>query len=369
MTKIEEQPVKNRWSEHHVAGQATVNIAEIERFQGNWEKAARLKPATVSSLSKTSIITSSGASTRIEGAILTDQDVAQLLEKGCKITPLSSRSEREVSGYIIALNSIYAEHRQLALTERLIRELHQLLTENLSEETLPSKQRGAYKDVPNDVVEIDEATGTRTTWFKTTPPGVATELAMRELVDQYNEALKDDIHPLVRIGIFIVRFLAIHPFRDGNGRVSRLLTTLLLIQEYEWCQYVSHEKFIEDSKERYYIALRKCQATFEGDANYDAWLVFFTHIVARQARFLAPKLDTSVATVESDSFSQSELATIALVRELGEPSFAEIAARSQLSKAGLRKLLKRLRDKNTIKLIAHGPSSRYRLVSSDQFRP
>lgn len=349
------------WSEYRPTNTISRNLAEVERFQGSWQASDRLSPAIIDSLTQTTVVTSSGASTRIEGAILTDQEVAELMAGGCTITPLSSRSEREVSGYVGALRYIYDHRLDLQFSEKVIRELHQLLTEFLTPDTLPIKQRGAYKDVPNDVIEINEQTGERKTWFHTTPPGVATDTAMRRLIQDYAQATADDMQPLLKIGVFIVRFLAIHPFRDGNGRVSRLLTTLLLSQEYEWCQYVSHEKFIEDSKEHYYVALRQTQGTFADVPDYDPWLTFFTHTVARQARFLSKQILKPSVPAASSDLSANEKRVIALIAELGEPSLTDLQQRSTMSRDGLQKLMRRLRAKGVVELIGSGKSSRYRL--------
>lgn len=211
----------------------------------------------VKGLKKYSVVTSSGASTRIEGAVLTNQNVGELVKKGCRINKFSSRSEREVVGYVKTLNFIYDNFKQLEVTQKTIRELHQLLTHKLHNKDLPPNQRGAYKNITNDVVEIDKASQAPVKlWFKTTPPGPATQTAMSNLVRDYKK-LKNTLHPLVLTAGFVVHFLAIHPFRDGNGRLSRLLTTLMLLHHgYDWLQYTSHEKFIEDNKELYYVSLR-----------------------------------------------------------------------------------------------------------------
>ena len=147
-------------------------LNSIERFQGVWEHTAHQQsPHFIKKLKKTTIITSSGASTRIEGAILSDREVEELIGKGCKISKMSSRSEREVSGYVKALKYIYDNYKELPITESTVREVHQILTSDLLEEHLPSGQRGAYKNITNDVIEKNEETGEEKIWFKTTPPG------------------------------------------------------------------------------------------------------------------------------------------------------------------------------------------------------
>ena len=120
-------------------------ITQIERFTGTWIKLDSIQPAIIEELQKANIVTSSGASTRIEGALLSDNEVESLINQGCKITRISSRSEREVVGYVRALKFIYQDGRSLPVTEHSIRSLHQLMTADFTSEMLPEKQRGVYK--------------------------------------------------------------------------------------------------------------------------------------------------------------------------------------------------------------------------------
>ena len=343
-----------------VTGYHTSLISRVERFQGAFEATRFQRPVLVGSLKRASIITSSGASTRIEGAILTDEQVKELVEKGCKITRASSRSEREVAGYIEALSYINDYFEKLTISEKTIRELHQLLTGKLTEGQLSSKQRGAYKDITNDVVEIDNETGeVIKTWFKTTPPGPATEAAMTSLITEYNELVSgDECHPLLVIGGFIVHFLAIHPFRDGNGRLSRLLTTLLLLHHgYRWAHYTSHEKIIEDNKENYYLCLRSTQSTLDNaQPDYENWLNFFLKTVSMQADFLHDKLKkASPATV----MNGNEKHIYQVIQNAGECKIAYILENTDMSRPGLKTLLKRLVDKGLIKKQGQGKGTTY----------
>ena len=338
-------------------------ISRIERFQGAFEATRFQRPVLVENLKKASIITSSGASTRIEGAILTDEQVKELVEKGCQITGISSRSEREVAGYVEALNYIYDYFEKLTISEKTIRELHQLLTDKLTEDQLPSRQRGAYKDIINDVVEIDSATGeVIRTWFKTTPPGPATQAAMTDLISGYNEVISgDECHPLIMIGGFIVHFLAVHPFRDGNGRLSRLLTTLLLLRHgYRWVQYSSHEKIIEDNKESYYASLRNTQSTLEtAQPEYGDWLDFFLKTVSIQADVLNSKIikESPVAVMNAN-----EKHIYHVIESVGECKIAYVLENTDMTRSGLKTLLKRLVDKGVIRKQGRGKGTTYQLT-------
>ena len=338
-------------------------VSNVERFQGVFKATQFHRPTLVENLKKTSIITSSGASTRIEGAVLNDEQVRELVEKGCKITNVSSRSEREVAGYVKALNYIYDNFEKLEISEKSIRELHQLLTKELTEDQFPSKQRGAYKDITNDVVETDSRTGKITkTWFKTTPPGPLTQSAMTLLISEYNKLeAESECHPLLLIGGFVVHFLAIHPFRDGNGRLSRLLTTLLLLRHgYTWVQYTSHEKIIEDNKEDYYICLRETQSTLETDTpEYEKWISFFLKVVSIQADFLSGEIakESPVTTMNNN-----EKNIYKVIERAGECKISHVLENTKMTRSGVKVLLKRFVDRGLIKKQGQGKGTTYLIV-------
>jgi len=346
-----------RIKNHIVTPNQTSLITKIERFQGAFEATKFQRPALIEGLKKTSIITSSGASTRIEGATFNDEQVKELMEKGCRITSISSRSEREVAGYVKALNYIYDNFHELDISEKTIREIHQLLTSELTEDQLPSKQRGAYKDVTNDVVETDTQTGAiLKVWFKTTPPGPQTKTAMKNLISEYNEInTNNDCHPLILIGGFIVHFLAIHPFRDGNGRLSRLLTTLLLLKHgYMWSQYTSHEKIIEDNKEGYYVSLRDTQSKLGAD--YEKWLDFFLKMVSIQTDFLNAKImeDSPIAVM-----NKNEISVYQILKAANRCKISYLLDQTDMTRSGLKTLLKRLLDKGLIQKEGKGKGTTY----------
>ena len=336
-------------------------VTKIERFQGAFEATNFKRPALVESLKKTTIVTSSGASTRIEGAILTDAQVQELYEKNCQINKMSSRSEREVAGYIKGLSYVYENYDHLEVNERTIREIHAILTSDLIEDQLPKKQRGTYKDVTNDVVERNYDTGETKVWFKTTPPGPETETAMRKLIDDYNSVSRDELcHPLIIIGAFVVHFLAIHPFRDGNGRLSRILTSLLLLKHgYRWAQYASHEKVIEDNKEGYYLSLRETQSSLKmNNPNYTPWIDFFTKVMNSQIEFLKGKIQQDSPTTV---MNKNENQVYEILKSSGECSVSFLLEQTDLSRPGLKSLLARLVESGIIRRSGQGKATRYHL--------
>ena len=340
-------------------------LIEIERFQGIWRHTTTKHSASfIKSLMKTTIITSSGASTRIEGSLLDDKQVSELIDRGCKITKVSSRSEREVAGYVKALTFIYQNYDQLDVSEKSIRELHQLLTSELSNRDLPAIQRGAYKNVPNDVVEKNEKTGEEKVWFHTTPPGPQTATAMNELISDYQKISRREDQPqLPLIAAFIVHFLAIHPFRDGNGRLSRLMTTWLFLRAgYDWAQYSSHEKVIEDNKERYYIALRNAQKTFRnGPIKYSDWLEFFFMVTEKQIEFLHKEISRQLPVSQ---MNDNERRVFEVIKENGICTPAFIRKHVPLGPDGLRSLLQRLTERKLIKPVGEKRGRKYKMAAS-----
>jgi Fic family protein len=348
---------------NYIVNQGQVEgLSKIERFQGAFEARSFQKPAFVQKLKKTSIITSSGASTRIEGAILADDQVKELVERGCQIDDMSSRSEREVVGYISALEYVYEHFQELDVSEKTVCELHQLLMGKLSEGQMPASQIGSYKTIKNDVVEKDSLTGEIIkVWFETTPPGSETKTAMHDLIADYHKIKESrDCHSLILTAGFIVHFLAIHPFRDGNGRLSRLLTTLLLLKSgYNWVQYTSHEKVIEDNKEAYYLALRDTQITFNNEPVYTKWMTFFLKVLCVQVDFLASQF--SKESPES-ILNLNEKRVYHIIESEKECSVSYILENVDMTRNGLKDLLSRLVEKGYIKRKGKGRGTTYTIA-------
>jgi len=256
-------------------------IAQIEQFKGRWIQGTNLSPQFLSRLKKSVLITSTGASTRIEGAKLSDEEVDKLM-RGIAIEKFADRDEQEVKGYFELLQNIFDAWEDLNLNESTIKHLHQELLKYVVKDIL---HRGKYKSKENQVRMVDLQGRDMGILFDTTP-AYLTPKQMNELVDWTKDALKEKkYHPLLIVGNFIVEFLNIHPFEDGNGRLSRILTNLLLLKEgYLYMPYVSHEKLIEDNKPDYYMALRTSQKTFKKNEDLTPWLNFFLSILLSQSQ-------------------------------------------------------------------------------------
>lgn len=201
-------------------------IAEVDEFKGKWEALRTLSPERLDSLRKVATVESVGSSTRIEGAKLTDREVETLLSN-LKTTSFESRDTQEVVGYALAMDLVFQAFEDLRVTENHTRQLHQVL---LKHSTKDERHRGEYKTLPNHVAAFDENGREIGVVFETATP-FATPREMETLVAWVNKAIDEEaLHPLLIIAVFVVTFLAIHPFQDGNGRLSRILTTLMLLR-------------------------------------------------------------------------------------------------------------------------------------------
>jgi Fic family protein len=265
-------------------------IAEIDEFKGRWEALKTLSPDRLNALRKVATIESVGSSTRIEGAKLSDAEVEELLSRAISIKSFKTRDEQEVAGYAEAMDLVFEAYADMRLTENHIRQLHQTLLRHSDKD---ARHRGSYKTLSNNVVAIDADGREIGVVFETTSP-FDTPLEMEGLVAWTRKALDDEaLHPLLVIAVFIVTFLAIHPFQDGNGRLSRVLTTLLLLRAgYAYVPYASLERVIEENKDLYYKALRRTQTTLKAKTpDWGPWTGFFLRCLKKQKDSLAARLD------------------------------------------------------------------------------
>ena len=261
------------------------HIADLEDFKGRWHALGTLAPDRLVRLRRVATIESVGSSTRIEGARLSDAEVDRLLS-GLDVHSFRSRDEQEVAGYARVMELIFSSFNELTLTENHVKQLH---GELLKFSTKDGRHRGAWKTLPNNVEAFDGQGRSLGVIFETASP-FATPHEMTAPVREVTQALEARRHhPLLIIGCFVVRFLAIHPFQDGNGRLSRALTTLLLLRSgFGYVPYASLERVIEDNKDEYYRRLRAAQ---NDDARLGEWLEFFLRCLVQQKRSLAVKVD------------------------------------------------------------------------------
>ena len=273
----------------HITPEILALVTRTDEFKGAWRAFGTLAPERLSALRRIATIESIGSSTRIEGSKLSDREVERLLSN-LKIKTFETRDEQEVAGYAEVMELVFTSWQDIALTENHIKQLHRDLLVYSEKDT---RHRGSYKTMPNHVVAIDEQGVQIGVVFETATP-FDTPRLMTELIEWLNAELASaHLHPLLVIGIWVVVFLEIHPFQDGNGRLSRVLTTLLLLRAgYAYVPYSSLESVIEHSKEAYYLALRQTQGSIRTEApNWQPWLLFFLRALAEQVKRLHKKIE------------------------------------------------------------------------------
>lgn len=275
-----------------VAGGAEALTHAIDRFSGRWQKLRDIAPDTLGELRQVATVESVASSTRIEGVTLSDSEVAAVLA-GLTVDSFRARDEQEVRGYGELLETIFADHARMELTESTVKALHQILLRHSEKDAW---HRGDYKKGPNHV-EATQPDWSTTVVFRTAPPS-ETRWWMPRLLAELRAAWDSgDWHPAVLTADFVLWFLAIHPFQDGNGRMSRALTTLLLLKAgYEYVPYSSLERVVEDNKAAYNAALRASQTTVVSDGErYRDWLTFFLTSMRTQQQTLESTLEHALA--------------------------------------------------------------------------
>ncbi|MCB0535431.1 MAG: Fic family protein [Saprospiraceae bacterium] len=330
-------------------------IAEIDEFKGAWQALGNLAPDKLLQLQKVATIESIGSSTRIEGSKLTDRQVEHLLS-GLQIQPFESRDEQEVVGYAELMDTVFVSYADIPLTENFIRQLHGIL---LTYSDKDQWHKGQYKKHPNHVVASDAQGKHIGVVFETVSP-LETPVNMQELVTWAQEAFaKGELHPLVIIAIFIVCFLAIHPFQDGNGRLSRALTTYLLLRSgYHYVPYSSLEAVIEQEKKAYYLALRQTQTTLHlPQPDWQPWLVFFLKSLKRQKDNLEIKVGREHILLSS----QPRIAQMILdlLKERGRVTMGELEILTNQSRHSLRRHLANLLQERLIRQNGKGKGTWY----------
>ncbi len=332
-------------------------ISEIDEFKGKWTALQNLSPDRLLALRRVATIESVGSSTRIEGVRLSDREVETLLSN-LKQYSFKSRDEEEVAGYAETMELVFESWRELSTGENHFKQLHSVLLKFSSKDTA---HRGSYKKLPNNVVAFDADGRELGVVFETASP-FETPLAMGKLMSWLNKAIEDKtIHPLLIVAVFVVSFLAVHPFQDGNGRLSRILTTLLLLRTgYEYVPYISLESIVENNKDSYYKALRQTQKTLrEEKTDWEKWTLFFLKCLKKQKDKLAEKLERENILAQSLSVLSNEI--LKLLREHESLTIGEIEALTKANRNTLKVRLRELVRDNFIEQNGQARATFYRL--------
>jgi Fic family protein len=331
-------------------------IAKIDEIKGRWTQGVNLSPQLLGRLKKSVLVTSSGASTRIEGARLSDEDVENFI-KGLNIKKFRDRDTQEVKGYYELLENVFNAWQTISFNESSIKHLHK---EMLKYSEKDVRHGGDYKKIENDVAIFDAEGKHIGVVFQTTKAYLVPK-EMEALMQWAQLAFSEKkYHPLLIIGGVIVEFLKIHPFQDGNGRLSRILTNLLLLKlGYSFVPYISHEKLVEDNKTEYYLALRKSQKTLAGGtANILAWLEFFLKILEIQAQSAIQLLSTeNIETL----LSPKQLLVWNYFLGVEETTIGEIVRKTKVLRPTVNQVLKKLLAMKKITKIGLGRATRYRI--------
>lgn len=331
-------------------------IAQIEQLKGQWIAGSNLSPQFLGRLKRSILITSTGASTRIEGSKLADEDVEKLMQ-GISIQKFADRDIAEVKGYFELLQNVFEAWEDISFSENTIKHFHQELLKYVDKDKF---HKGKYKSKENRVEMVD-GNGRRIGVVFDTTPAYLTPKQMQELLEWTQNALESKkYHPLLIIGNFLVEFLSIHPFEDGNGRLSRILTNYLLLKEaYLYMPYVSHEKLIEKQKPNYYIALRKTQKTLRTEKeDVTFWLDFFLSLLLVQSQMAISLMKGEKI---EDLLSSKQLAVWQYLQSINEASPNQIAKTAKIARSTVNQVLNKLLRLKKVERVGEGSSTRYKI--------
>jgi len=333
-------------------------IARIDEFKGLWQGSLRLSPYILNRLKRSVIITSTGASTRIEGVKMSDQEIARFL-RGLKSRPPKNRDEEEVAGYADLAGRIFDSYKTLKLTEGQVLQFHEILLRFSKKDRI---HLGKYKSSDNIVV-ARTSDDREQVIFRPTPP----HLVKKEMDDvlewTHNVLKKNELHPILIICNFIFEFLAIHPFIDGNGRLSRALTNLLLLQAgYSYTPYVSLEEIIEEHQTEYYQSLRSAQAKHKTNhEDITSWVNYMLDVLVEQAK-KAKVIMEAQQPEKLLSEKQSIIYRLFGVNKELSVSDVDSQLKGKVSKATIKQALSRLVELKLLERIGQGRGTRYQRI-------
>lgn len=337
-----------------IPGAIARTLGDIDTSRGREQAFREQHPQSLKTLTEIARIQSTEASNAIERITAPPKRIVELMSE--KTTP-ANRSEAEIAGYRAVLDTIHASALDIPFKPSVVEQLHRDLYR------FTSVRAGRWKGVDN---AIEERGPDGTTFVRFQPlPAAETPEAMRELHERYDRALKSpDYHPLLLIGCYVFDFLAIHPFSDGNGRMSRLLTLLLLYQSsYEVGRFISLERLVNDSKKTYYETLHAAGlGWYEDQHDIRPWLEYFLGIVIAAYN----EFESRVGAVSGRGAKAGAIAQFIRSNLSDEFTVADVRrAAPNASQSYISKKLASLRDEGIIQPLGTGKSARWRRLKTD----
>jgi len=324
-------------------------LRTLGEFRGREELYRQQMPQALASLREAAIIQSTESSNRIEGVTAPPKRLRELVSG--QSTP-RNRSEQEIAGYRDVLNAIHGNHAAIRVTPNVIKQFHRDLF------AYTNATGGRWKSGPNTITER-RSDGTERVRFEPVAPHLVDD-AMRALHEQFVDRLREDeVDPLLLIPAYVLDFLCIHPFTDGNGRMARLLTLLLLYQAgYEVGRFISLERIIENSREQYYDTLHRCsQRWHSGRHTLVPWTEYLlgTFVAAYRT------FESRVGTLTTARGAKSEMVLEAIGRFHGDFSVSEL--QEQCPNVGIdliRRILLEQRQAGRLECLGRGPAARWK---------
>lgn len=335
------------------SGAQISTLRTLGEYRGKQELYTRQRPETLEALRTVATIESTDASNRLEGITVPDARLRALVKHSTKPR---NRSEQEIAGYRDALDLIHQSRADIPVSVNVIRQLHQTI------QRYGPEPGGAWKSVDNEIVERDSDGKLVRVRFHAVP-AVSTPQGMDDLVAEYEETQRAAREPLLVVPLVVLDFLCIHPFRDGNGRVARLLTLLLLYHAgYEVGRYISLERLFQKSGETYYDALEASSISWhEGEHNVTPWIEYFWGVLLRAYR----EFEQRVGNLDVKQGSKSERVREAVGRHVGSFRVVDLERECpDVSRETIRLVLKKLKAEGAVAAIGRGPGARWRKVGA-----
>lgn len=337
-----------------ITSEMLVLISELDEFKGAWRSLGNLSADRLHRLQRVATIESTGSSTRIEGATLSDREVEELLTSRAR--SLRTRDEQEVAGYAHVMEAVIQNYALIPITAGYIKQLHAMLLRHSEKD---ARHRGEYKKISNRIESLDETGKVIGVVFERSSP-FDTPRHMDELIAWLDECIESkEMHPLMIVAVFVVVFLAVHPFQDGNGRLSRILTSLLLLRfGYEYVSYGSLERIIEQHKEAYYLSLRRTQGTLAGGRQeWTPWIIFFLRSLQQQKRSLQVKVEHE--QILRRELPELAIRILALATDRGAINVSDVMRATGAPRGTVKKWLGELARNGRLKVVGEGRGTRY----------